>query len=182
MYNVQCVEDRLTLMVIYGSIIIYLRGISIMKILFVCTGNICRSAMAHHYMQKKVNDLNIAEEYIIESAGTNAYTGESATDFAIQAMKKYNADLSKHRSTYIEEVDVRQSDLIICMTVSHKKRVLSKYPNVENKVYTLKEYIGEKEYLDIDDPWGFGIDVYTSCAKEIVYCVDKLIEKILRGG
>ena len=152
-----------------------------MKILFVCTGNICRSAMAHHYMQKRVNYLNIADDYIIESAGTSAYTGDRATDFAIEVMKKYNTDLKNHRATYLEESDVEQADLVVCMTAAHKRRVLAKYPNLDGKVYTLKEYAGEKEYMDVDDPWGFSIDVYTSCAKEIVEFVDKLIEKISRG-
>lgn len=152
-----------------------------MRILFVCTGNICRSAMAHYYMQKRVKDLGLQDNYIIESAGTNAYTGDRSTDFAIEAMKKYDTNLLNHRATYIEEVDVEQVDLILCMTNSHKRRILDKYPKLEDKVYTLKEYVGEKTYIDIDDPWGYGMEVYTSCSKEIVYYVDKLIEKISRG-
>ncbi len=152
-----------------------------MNIIFICTGNICRSAMAHGYMQKRVKDLGIQDEYIIESAGTSAYTGDRATDFAIEAIKKYDTDISKHRATYIEEANIDQADLIICMTEAHKKRVMEKYPNKKENTYTLKEYVGEKGYINIDDPWGYGIDVYTSCAKEIVYYVDKLIEKILRG-
>jgi len=151
------------------------------KIIFVCTGNICRSAMAHGYMQKRLKDVNLEEDYIIESAGTNAYTGDRATDFAIKAMQKYNTDITKHRATYIEESDVKEADLVLCMTFAHKSRVLNRYPKLKEKVFTLKEYMGEKEYLDIDDPWGFSMDVYTSCAKEIVYYVDKLIEKISRG-
>ena len=152
-----------------------------MRILFVCTGNICRSAMAHHYMQKRLKDLKINDKYIVESAGTSAYTGDRATDFAIEVMKKYNTDLTNHRATYIEESEIKEADLVICMAMAHKKRVLGRYPELKDKVYTLKEYIGEDEYLDIDDPWGFGINVYSSCAEEIVYYVDKLIEKISRG-
>jgi len=151
------------------------------KIVFVCTGNICRSAMAHGYMQKRLKDVGLEEIYIIESAGTNAYTGDRATDFATLAMKKYDTDLSNHRATYIEESDVKEADIVLCMTYAHKTRVLNKYPDLEGKVFTLKEYLGEQEYLDIDDPWGFSMDVYTSCAKEIVNYVDKLIEKIARG-
>ena len=152
-----------------------------MRILFVCTGNICRSAMAHGYMQKRVKDLGVQDDYIIESAGTSAYTGDRATDFAIEAMKKYNTDLVNHRATYIEEADVQDADIVMCMTEAHKIRVLNKYPNMTGKVYTIKEYIGEKGYIDIDDPWGYDMNVYTSCAKEVVYYVDKLIEKISRG-
>lgn len=160
---------------------VYLRGNIIMKILFVCTGNICRSAMAHHYMQKRVKELGIQDDYVIESAGTNAYTGDRSTDFAIEAMKKYDTNLLNHRATYIEEADVEEADLVICMTEAHKRRVLNRYPNVNDRVYTLKEYVGETGYIDIDDPWGYGLDVYTACAKEIVDCVDKLIKKVSRG-
>ena len=53
-------------------------------ILFVCTGNICRSPMAHYYMQKRVNDLNLEEKYAIDSAGTFAVTGEKSTNNAIE--------------------------------------------------------------------------------------------------
>lgn len=151
------------------------------KIIFVCTGNICRSAMAHGYMQKRLKDVGLENDYIIESAGTNAYTGDRATDFAISAMEKYDTDITRHRATHIEESDVSEADLILCMTYSHKTRVLNRYPKLNGKVFTLKEYVGEKEYIDIDDPWGFSKDVYTSCAKEIVEYVDKLLEKIVRG-
>lgn len=151
------------------------------KIVFVCTGNICRSAMAHWYMHKKVKEIGLENEYIIDSAGTNAYTGDRATDFAIKVMKKYDTDLTNHRATYIEETDLREADIILCMTHAHKVRVLNRYPKLVDKTFTLKEYLGGKDYIDIDDPWGYGIDVYTSCAKEIVYYVDKLIEKISRG-
>ena len=151
------------------------------KIIFICTGNICRSAMAHGYMQKILRDRNLEKEYVIESAGTNAYTGDRATDFAREAMRKYNVDLSNHRATYIEEADVKEADLVLCMTYAHKTRVLNRFPKLIGKVFTLKEYLGETDYIDIDDPWGFSIDVYTACAKEIVYYVDKLIEKMSRG-
>ena len=52
---------------------------------------------------------------------------------------------------------------------------------MKSKTFTLKEYVGEKEYIDIDDPWGYSMDVYTSCASEIVCNVDKLVQLILRG-
>ena len=152
-----------------------------MKILFVCTGNICRSAMAHHYMQKRINELNLSDKYIIQSAGISAYTGDRATDYAKEVMKKYDTDLTEHRAVYIEESDIKDADLILCMTLAHKRKILNRYPKLEGKTFTLKEYVGEDEYLDIDDPWGFGKDVYSSCAKEIVNYVDKLIEKITRG-
>lgn len=151
------------------------------KILFVCTGNICRSAMAHHYMQKKIIDNGLGDKYLIDSAGISAYTGDSATDSAKEVMKKYGVDMEKHRATYLEEADIKSFDLVLCMTMAHKRKILNRYPNMQDKVFTLKEYVGETYYLDIDDPWGFGIEVYEACSEEIVNYVDKLVEKLSRG-
>ena len=148
------------------------------KIMFICTGNICRSAMAHYYMQKKIIDIGKGDEYLITSSGTYAVLGDKSTQNAIKAMKKYNADLENHRATPIQESDILDMDLIICMTKKHKDDILSMYPNLNNKVYTLKEYIEPNtKYKDIDHPWGLSLNVYENCASEIVKYVDKLIEK-----
>ena len=175
--KVEYVRFRLTLYIIYDSIMLYLRCLN-MRILFVCTGNICRSAMAHHYMQKKVSEMLLEDEIVVESAGTNAYSGQQSTKDAIEVMKKYDTDLSKHRATYIEEKDLENMDLILCMTKRHKNIIVEKHANLKPKIYTLKEYVSNEEYIDIDDPWGYGIEVYESCSEEIVEYVDKLIIKI----
>ncbi len=148
------------------------------SIIFICTGNICRSPMAHWYMQKRIDDMKKSEEYLISSCGTNTYGGERATQNAIQAIAKYGVNMENHRSTNISDVDLSTYDLIICMTENHKDIVLFTYPNIKDKIFTLKEYVyNDQIYTDIDDPWGYDISVYNSCGKEIVDCVDKLIEK-----
>lgn len=149
------------------------------KINFVCTGNICRSAMAHAYLQKKLYDINKQDEVIVNSCGTRAYTGDKITNFAVEAIKEYGVNAENHRATNIYESDILNADLVLCMTVSHKKEVLSIYPKLEGKVFTLKEYVSQDDgYKDIDDPWGYSLDVYKMCASEIVKCIDKLIKLI----
>lgn len=133
--------------------------------------------MAHGYMQKKVKDFKKENEYIISSCGTHAVTGESATYNAVKSMQKYNIDISKHRATSIEDSDIQNYDLIFALTENHKKLILNKYPQLTDKVFTLKEYVNNKEkYKNIDDPWGLDLAVYNSTAKEIVENIDKIIE------
>ncbi len=146
------------------------------KIMFVCTANTCRSAMTHHYMQWKVEKLGIEKNFLIDSCGIYANTGEKATYNAILAMKNIGIPMDNHRTKSIYDVDLKDYDLILCMTNSHKQIIKSSYSNIKNKVYTLKEYIGEKD-TDIKDPYGYGNIEYENCLKEIVYCVDKLIQK-----
>lgn len=149
-------------------------------IMFVCTGNICRSAMAHHYCQKRVYDLKRENEIVVSSCGTSALNGDKSTQAAITVMKKYDVDLTKHRATSMFDIDLENYDLILCMTEQHKYNLLAFFPKLKDKVFTLKEYVLGKDIknVDIDDPWGYGIEIYDACAKEIVYCVDKLLEMI----
>ena len=70
-------------------------------------------------------------------------------------------------------------DYIFVMTNSHKQAVISRYPRKEGNVYLLKEYSKDKDYMEIDDPWGYKTEIYELCAKEIVECVDNFIEQEL---
>lgn len=149
------------------------------KIMFVCTGNICRSAMAHHYMQKRLYDLKRENEIVVSSCGTNAIVDEKSTANAINVMKKYDVHMENHRATNVLGIDIENYDLIICMTGQHKNNLITYFPKLKDKVFTLKEYVLEDvKNIDIDDPWGYSIEIYDSCANEIVNCVDKLLEKI----
>ena len=150
------------------------------KVMFVCTGNVCRSAMAHYYMQKRVYDLKKENDIVVSSCGTSAVNGDVSTPNAILAMKDYNVDLTNHRATNIFDIDIENYDLILCMTEQHKYNILAYFPKLKEKVFTLKEYVLGKDIknIDIDDPWGYNLSIYKSCAKEIVDCVDKLLEMI----
>lgn len=97
-------------------------------------------------------------------------------------MEEYGVDLKKHRATNIRKTNIEEMDLILCATTSHKNTVLYEYPNLKNKVFTMKEYVQaskESENLDIKDPWGYDIETYRLCAAEIDRCLDELIKLIL---
>ena len=145
-----------------------------MNILFVCSGNTCRSAMAAAIMDKIVQerDLNIR----IESAGVFAYDGESASENAVEALKKYDIDLSYHRSKSVTEDLINQCDLILTMTAAHKQALA---PFALDKVFTLCEYVGAAG--DISDPYGGGLETYEKTAEELYELLKRLADKLSEG-
>ena len=147
-----------------------------MKVMFICTGNICRSAMAHWLLEKMKQN----EDIEVYSCGVYAQDRDECTYNAQEVMKEYGVDLKSHKATNIRNSKIKQMDLILCMTKSHKNIVLQMYPELKDKVYTLKEYTKykTKEGLDIKDPWGYDIEVYRFCASEIYECIKILLEKI----
>lgn len=150
------------------------------KIMFVCTGNICRSAMADYLLKNKLEENGLQDKCIVLSAGTYAYDGDISTYEAISVMnEEFGIDMSSHRATAVRNSKIADMDLVLCMTNSHKNTLNMIHPDMENKIFLLKEYIGENG--EIDDPYGYGFDVYRECAKEIDRCLDLLINKEFGG-
>ena len=148
------------------------------RIMFVCTGNICRSAMAEKLLDKRIKEDNLDLE--VFSCGTYAENGDYPTFEAIEAMEEYGIDLRGHRATNIRFSNIENMDIVLCATRSHKSMVLAMYPNLEGKVFTMKEFVGDTDNgIDISDPWGCNLAVYRKCAAELNEIIEKLIKKIL---
>lgn len=147
-----------------------------MKIMFICTGNICRSAMADWLFKKKLEQNNITNIEVY-SSGIYAIDGDVSPYEAIEVMEEYGVELKKHRAINIRRSNIKDMDIILCMTLSHKRDLLYMYPELKEKIYTLKEYVkDDKNGIEIKDPWGYDIVTYRFCAAEIDACLDKLIE------
>lgn len=94
-------------------------------------------------------------------------------------MLEYDVDMKEHKATNIRNAKMEEMDLILCATRAHKNAVQQMYPNIKDKIYTMKEYVqADSEDLDIRDPWGYDIETYRFCASEIDDCLNKLIKKI----
>ncbi len=147
------------------------------KILFMCTGNTCRSPMAQYYMQKRIKDLNKEDEYFIDSCGLYAINGEVGTLKAIQAMYSFNVDMRAHRAKNLLQVNLNDYDLIITFTMRQKKNLMNYCKGIRRKVFTLVEYTKPNTvFKDIADPFGHNLEAYKECSRTIAHYVDNIIE------
>lgn len=148
-----------------------------MKILFVCTGNTCRSPMAEGILRSLAKERNINVE--VKSVGISVFDGEKASKNTIEAMKKIGIDISEHKASQLHKDLVEEVDLILTLSRSHKEFVLSSYPSSKNKLFTLTEYAYGVE-KDIEDPFGRSLSVYEKTRDEIYQAVIQIKEKIVK--
>ncbi len=144
------------------------------KIIFVCTGNTCRSPMAE-YLFKHLIPQEKKESFEIISSGINAYSKMPISNHAKALLKEKNIDASSHYSTLFSPKLADSDTLILTMTRAHKDAIVRLYPEFSLSVYTLFEYVGEGS--DIIDPFGGSLETYRACMLQIEALLNKLYLK-----
>ena len=147
-----------------------------MKILFVCTGNTCRSPMAEAIARRILADAG-KENVVVESAGTNAWDGAPASDEALLVGVERNLDLSGHRSRRLTREMIEAADLVLVMSSEHLARVRELDPTAN--AYLLAGYgSDEGSRHAISDPFGGNLDDYRATADELENQLKEILGRI----
>ncbi|PFJ17464.1 low molecular weight phosphatase family protein [Bacillus cereus] len=144
------------------------------RVLFVCTGNTCRSPMAEALLRHHGEG-----KFEVQSAGVFAYPGSDASVYAKEALIEKGIAID-HSSKQINEKLLDWADIVVTMTENHKEIVRGYYPNIEKKVYTLYE-LTEGVSKDISDPFGGSLSIYKETLKEMEGLVQTLLKKHSEG-
>lgn len=137
-----------------------------MKLLFVCTGNTCRSAMAQALAEKMIKDNGL--DFEVDSAGLFADGYSPASENAKRAVEKYGATLDGHISTPLTLKAVSEADKIYAMTADHLRLLVLSRPELAEKAELF-----DPSVEDVPDPYGGSEEVYEKCAERICECLKK---------
>jgi RpiB/LacA/LacB family sugar-phosphate isomerase len=146
-------------------------------ILFVCTGNVCRSPMAEGLFRELTRNQ---PEISVDSAGVGAMRGQPPSLFAVEALKRIGIDISNLRSQPLSDALVEKVDYIFAMTNSHIAAICSMFPQAAEKTFLVTEFDEDprRNCRDIADPIGLSQSDYIKCRDEIQRALPSLLSFI----
>ena len=148
--------------------------------MFVCTGNTCRSPMAEGALRVLL-EKERAGRFEVISSGTSAAIGFPATEYAIEASKLWKSDISEHESQTLTAELIDKTDLILAMTPSHYRQLMTINPHSQSKYFLLKNFPDPDPFgAAVDDPIGQPLDRYKDTFLEIAEEIGRISPEIVK--
>ena len=144
-----------------------------MNILFVCTGNTCRSCMAEAIFNKLCDVKDIKASSAGVSAQKNTITSEHS---ATIIMGNLGIDISNRKAEQITEIMIREADLILTMTEHMSFIIKNQFVGVKDKIFSLNVYVNRNG--DISDPYGGNLDIYKNTYRDLYLSIKLLIKRL----
>lgn len=151
------------------------------NILFLCTGNACRSPMAEGILK----DLANKHDIIVSSAGTHAFDGFPASELSVRIMKQNGIDISGHNGQLLNRGMVEGADIIFAMSEEHIEFMKRNFPLHEYKTHLLRQFRRSDEWLPdptIFDPIGGDESDYMECFSLLKKEIARIFPKIIEGN